>query len=85
MSTHHSSQALISELGEDGYREKVAKDALAHKLKQEKERLTKSLESSLRAVLAACGNGIAPTLDGLSKARLLRKATGTLDQRSLVY
>lgn len=74
MSTHHSSQALISELGEDGYREKVAKDALAHKLKQEKERLTKSLESSLRAVLAACGNGIAPTLDGLSIGKTAAKS-----------
>ena len=36
--------------------------------------MAKSLETSLQAVLAACGNGIAPTLDGISIGKTAAKS-----------
>jgi len=59
-------QKLISKLGEEGYKKKVADDAAAAEKKRKREEATKGLKKSLEQAIAASGSGIETTLVGMT-------------------
>lgn len=66
-------QAMIDELGEEGYKAKVEADAAAAIAKRVREQASQTLVSSLEDAIAASGSGIATSLAGMTISKTASK------------